>query len=72
MTRTLSRSKVKPKPKKKLGLVRVRLDQIRPSPENAELYRPVDPNEPDVRALAESIHEKGILDPLVITEEHVP
>ena len=41
---------------------------IRPSPENEQLYRPVDPNDPDILALAESIERDGILEPLVAIE----
>lgn len=52
----------------KLGLVRVLpIDDIRPSPENEQLYRPVDPTDPDIVALAASICEHGIREPLVIT-----
>ena len=42
---------------------------IRPSPENEQLYRPVDPNDPDILALAESIKRDGILEPLVVTRD---
>jgi hypothetical protein len=42
---------------------------IRPSPENEQLYRPVDPNDPDILALAESIERDGILEPLVATRD---
>jgi hypothetical protein len=42
---------------------------IRPSPENEKLYRPVDPNDPDTLALAESIKRDGILEPLVVSKE---
>ena len=59
--------------KKKLDaadrLHQVRVDRIRPSPENAQLYRPVDPNDPDVQALSESIREQGVREPLVVTED---
>lgn len=44
--------------------------RIRPCPENAQLYRPVDPGDPDIQALAESIGENGVREPLVITEDH--
>ncbi len=43
---------------------------IKPSPENAKLYRPVDPSDPEVIALAESIKKHGILEPLVITKDN--
>ncbi len=45
------------------------IDRIRPSPENARLYRPVDPPDPEVRALAQSIREHGVQEPLVITSD---
>jgi ParB-like chromosome segregation protein Spo0J len=54
-----------------LGHVRVlerTLDSIYPSPENERLYRPVDPKDPGIRALAESIREHGVQESLVITE----
>src|SRR6476660_2117127 len=37
-----------------------RLLSIKRSPENDKLYRPVDPTDPDIVALAESIREHGI------------
>lgn len=48
----------------------VDLDLIRPTPENAQLYKAVDPQEPDVQALAESIRVHGLYEPLVITEDN--
>lgn len=48
---------------------RISLDRIYPSPENAKLYRPVDPLDPDIQALAESIRKDGVLDPLVISRD---
>ncbi|MBI3839790.1 MAG: ParB N-terminal domain-containing protein [Planctomycetia bacterium] len=50
----------------------LRLDsvsEIRPSPENEKLYRPADPADPEIEALAKSIRERGILEPLVITTD---
>jgi hypothetical protein len=47
--------------------VPVRIDCIRPAPENDQVYRPVDPNDPDILALAESIREFGVKVPLVVT-----
>jgi hypothetical protein len=40
---------------------------IRPSPQNDTIYGPVDPSDPDVQALAASVGEHGIREPLVIT-----
>lgn len=56
--------------KPKLGLVPIlekRLDEIRPSPENDRIYRPVDPTDPEIIALAKSIKRLGVKEPLVIT-----
>lgn len=41
--------------------------RIRPSPENDKLYRPINPDDPELIALAESIKTYGIKEPLVIT-----
>jgi ParB-like nuclease domain len=43
--------------------------QIRPSPENDKLYRPVNADDPEIIALAENIQEHGILEPLIITAD---
>jgi hypothetical protein len=54
------------------GHVRIldrRLDDIRPSPENDDLYRPVNPDDPEMRALAQSIRSHGVREPLVITRD---
>jgi hypothetical protein len=54
------------------GLVSIRpLSSIRPHPDNDRLYRPVDPSDPDVRALADSIRQHGVKEPLVITTDGV-
>ena len=45
----------------------VPISEIMPSPENDSLYRPIDPNDPEIRALAESIKRDRLLEPLVIT-----
>jgi len=45
------------------------IDEIYPSFENDRLYRPVDPNDPDIQALAASISEFGIKEPIVTTED---
>lgn len=55
-----------------IGQVRffeVPLSDLRPSPENDELYRPITANDPDVIALSNSIRERGILEPLVATAD---
>jgi hypothetical protein len=45
----------------------VPLSDIYPSPENDNLYRPVDPDDPEIIALAESIRQHGMLEPVIIT-----
>jgi len=53
-----------------LGRVRILpLSTIRPSPENAKLYRPILPEDPATQALTDSIRKNGIKEPLVITED---
>src|SRR6516162_3976150 len=49
----------------------VPLSSIRPSSLNDKLYRPVDPDDPDIIALAASIKELGVLEPLVITADNI-
>jgi hypothetical protein len=44
---------------------------IRPAEANDRLYRPVDPEDPDIAALADSIREHGLREPLVITIDNV-
>jgi hypothetical protein len=43
---------------------------VHPSPENDELYRPVDPGDPEIIKLAESIRLHGVMEPLVITQDN--
>lgn len=45
------------------------VDFIKPSPENLDLYRPVSGDDPEIIALAGSIKEHGILEPLTITAD---
>lgn len=47
-------------------VVMVRLCDIRPAPENDKLYRPVDPSDPAIIAMAESIRVK-LREPLVLS-----
>jgi hypothetical protein len=46
------------------------MSDIHPAPENELIYRPVRPEDPDIRKLAESIKKIGLLDPIVITRDH--
>jgi ParB/RepB/Spo0J family partition protein len=45
------------------------VDQIRPSSENEEIYKPVSPRDPQIQELAQSIKEHGLKEPLVVTVE---
>ena len=59
------------KPGAKIGHVRILpFNAIRPSPENDELYRPIDPGDPEIVSLANSVRERGILEPIVITTDN--
>jgi len=50
-------------------VVEIPLADIRPAPENDRLYRPVDPADPAIVALAQSIRAHGVMEPLVITRD---
>src|SRR4030095_959393 len=45
------------------------LNEITPSPENAQLYKPVTPDDEATIELAQSIREHGILDPIVVSAD---
>jgi hypothetical protein len=45
------------------------LASIKPSPENDQLYGPVNPSDPNVIALARDIRRRGVLEPLVVTAD---
>jgi hypothetical protein len=47
------------------------LEDLRPSPLNDKLYRPVCDTDPDVLELAESIRQHGVLEPILITRDGV-
>lgn len=56
------------KPKPGHGPVsEVDLSLLRPSPENDRLYRPVDPNDPSIKAMAKTMAQHGVREPLVVT-----
>jgi hypothetical protein len=42
---------------------------ITPSPENDRLYRAVDPEDPEIIALAKSIERHGLLEPIIVTAD---
>ena len=50
-------------------ILTIRLDDIRPSPENDRLYRPVDPGDPQIIRLAESLRDCGMQEPLLVTRD---
>jgi len=45
------------------------IHQVSPSPENDRLYAPVNPDDPEIISLAESIQEFGIQEPLLVTND---
>ncbi len=52
------------------GQVRVRevsINDLKPSPENDTLYRPVLPDDPEILKLAESIRQNGLYEPIVVS-----
>ncbi len=49
----------------------IRLCDIMPSLENDSLYRPVDPNDPDIQALVASIRKFGVREPIIVTMDDV-
>jgi hypothetical protein len=51
------------------NIVQIAIDEIRPSPENEKLYHPVDPDDPAVFSLHESIADHGVIEPIVVTED---
>ena len=58
------------KPKLSLALVSERkLSEIRPSPENDNIYGAIDPDDPEIIAMAESIRELGVMEPLVVSTD---
>lgn len=47
-------------------ITEVPINSIYPSPDN-KIYRPVDPNDPEIIALAESIEKHGLMEAIVMT-----
>lgn len=45
------------------------LDSVFPSAENEKLYRPINPADPDINALASSIRTHGVQQPLGVTQD---
>lgn len=48
-------------------VVRMSVREIFPSPENDRLYKPVDPTDPAIVELAQSVRDNGQLDPIMVT-----
>jgi hypothetical protein len=53
----------------KSGLVLISVDDLLEAPENDELYRPIQHDDPDIFGLADSIRRYGLREPLVITKD---
>jgi hypothetical protein len=51
-------------------VLHIPISDIEPSPENLQLYRPVDSDDPDIIAMAESIRIYGVREPLVVTLDY--
>lgn len=45
------------------------IGEVRPSPENDEIYHPIDREAPDMKDLARSVHADGVIEPIVVTPE---
>lgn len=45
------------------------LDAIQPSPENDRLYRPIDPADPELEALANSVRKDGVREALIVSSD---
>ncbi len=59
--------------KSEFGLVPIQeipIGNLRPSPENDQLYKPIDFTDPDFVAFADGIAEHGILVPLTVTADY--
>lgn len=53
-----------------LGHVSILLSSLRMSPENERLYRPVREDDSEIRALAQSIQQHGVMEPLVVSADN--
>lgn len=45
------------------------IGSVHPAPENDEVYRPINPSDPEFRALVMSVKEDGIQEPLIISAD---
>ena len=70
-TPDFSEKQVAPDGDQETGQVRfLSVGLILPSPENAELYRPVLRDDPEIIALADSLREHGQQDDLIVTADY--
>ncbi len=53
------------------GILEIPIEKCFPSPENDKLYKPIDPTSADIAELAKSIAADGVLEPIVITLDHI-
>ena len=51
-------------------ILAIPVEKLRPSPENSDLYRPVDPADPEIVELARSIKAHGVQEPLIVTADY--
>jgi hypothetical protein len=59
--------------KEELGQVPILLipvERLMPSPENDALYKPIDPADPEIIELADSIKAHGVQEPLIVTADY--
>src|SRR5579872_4080229 len=59
----------RPSAKPEVCVVNVPLSAIRPSPENDQLYHPIAFDNPNFLALVESVAERGVLEPVIVTAD---
>ncbi len=67
MTQTKRKATATRTRERQAGVRSVAISAIRPSPENDAIYRSVDPTDPEIKALASSIRQNGLLEPLIVT-----
>lgn len=51
------------------SVITMLLSSVRPSPDNDKVYRPIDAGDAELLALAESIRQNGVREPLVVSED---
>ena len=52
-----------------LTVVNIKLRDLKPSPENSKVYKPVDSDDPAIKELARGIAKDGVLEPLVVSAD---